>query len=283
MVFLLKICWGIEQCSRHRESRYGSLLTISTFSSCWYTAKVVYQQEAERIANAALRSQREFTHRLVCCFWFLFGESRPERFQKMKKIQILKPDDWSLVQKYDLPDTLVLQPWEQMKQQRTMSQLADISSICAMLSSFMMLSVITFMAGNSLKAPRNFICVIPVFVMLSFALEIWITAEYMRTSFVLNCFAGDTMSMLESFIKRKLTLLFKKAARKFIFRWVIIFPDRKPLNGNVLHCFRSGLLIRRWLLPERSFIRLSWFVSVSLLSCLFFRIFLDRKVWVLTV
>ena len=75
--------------------------------------------------------------------------------------------------------------------------------------------------------------------------EIWITAEYMKTSFALSFFAVDTMSMLASSIKRRSTLLLREAARRFIFRSATTFPGRKHLRENALLCFRSEMLIRK--------------------------------------
>ena len=68
MESLLKICWSIEQCSDTKKGHEVSLLTDMSFLKWRYTAKAVYEQEAERIANAALRRQHEFTHKLLCYF-----------------------------------------------------------------------------------------------------------------------------------------------------------------------------------------------------------------------
>ena len=95
-----------------------------------------------------------------------------------------------------------------------------------------------------------FSCVTAVFDMQYWEAEIWITAEYMKTSFASSFFAVDTMSMSESSKKRRSTLLLREAARRFIFRSATIFPGRKHLRENVLLFFRSEMLIRKWLLPE---------------------------------
>ena len=51
--------------------------------------------------------------------------------------------------------------------------------------------------------------------------------------------------MSASSIKRKSTLLLREAARRFIFRSATTFPGRKHLRENTLLCFRFEMLIRK--------------------------------------
>jgi hypothetical protein len=98
---------------------------------------------------------------------------------------------------------------------------------------------------NTLKALKSSICVTAVFDMQYWEAEIWIMAEYMKTSFASSFFAVDTMSMSASSIKRKSTLLLSEAARSFIFRSATTFPVRKHLRENALLSFRFEMLIRK--------------------------------------
>ena len=119
-----------------------------------------------------------------------------------------------------------------------------------MLLYFMILRDTTSGARNTLKALKSSICVTVVFDMQYWEAEIWITAEYMKTSFASSFFAVDTMFMSASSIKRKSTLLPREAARRFIFRSATTFPGSKHLRENTLLCFRFEMLIRKLLLPE---------------------------------
>lgn len=83
---------------------------------------------------------------------------------------------------------------------------------------FMILRDTIFVEKNILKALKSSIWVITAFDMQCSEAEIWTMAEFMRTSFALNFFAGDMMSMSESSIKKKSILLRREAVKKFIFR-----------------------------------------------------------------
>jgi len=98
---------------------------------------------------------------------------------------------------------------------------------------------------NTLKALKSSIYVTAVFDMQYLEAEIWIMAEYMKTSFASSFFAVDTMSMSASSIKRKSTLLLSEAARSFIFKSATTFPVRKHLRENALLSFRFEMLIRK--------------------------------------
>ena len=171
-----------------------------------------------------------------------------------------------LVQKYALPDTLVLQRLSEflmdnisnLTSPNKVSQLLTANetptnhvtvtstlSICAMLLYFMILRDTTSEVRNTLKALRNSICVTAVFDMQYWGAEIWIMAEYMKTSFASSFFAVDMMFMSASSTKRKSTLLLREAARSFIFRSATTFPGRKHLRENALLCFRFEMLIRK--------------------------------------
>ena len=84
-----------------------------------------------------------------------------------------------------------------------------------MLLYFMILRDTTSVARNILKALRSSICVTAAFDMQYWEAEIWIMAEYMKTSFASSFFAVDMMFMSASFIKRKSTLLLREVARSF--------------------------------------------------------------------
>jgi len=64
---------------------------------------------------------------------------------------------------------------------------------------------------------KSSICVTAVFNMQYWEAEIWIMAEYMKTSFASSFFAVDTMSMSASSIKRKSTLLLSEAEREVLY------------------------------------------------------------------
>lgn len=66
-----------------------------------------------------------------------------------------------------------------------------------------------------------------------------------ETLFVSSFFAVDMMSMSASSIKRKSTLLLREVAKRFIFRSATTFPGRKHLRENALLCFRFETLIRK--------------------------------------
>ena len=121
---------------------------------------------------------------------------------------------------------------------------ANTLSICAMLLYFMILRDTTSEVRNTLKALKSSICVTAVFDMQYWGAEIWIMAEYMKTSYASSFFAVDMMFMSASFIKRKSTLLLREVARSFIFRSATTFPGRKHLRENALLCFRFEMLIR---------------------------------------
>ena len=80
---------------------------------------------------------------------------------------------------------------------------------------------------NTLKVLKSSICVTAVFDMQYWEAEIWIMAEYMKTSYASSFFAVDMMFMSASSIKRKSTLLLREVARRFIFKSATTFPGRK--------------------------------------------------------
>ena len=143
-----------------------------------------------------------------------------------------------LVQKYALPDTLVLQrlsefldvidsvflrfvrigPGQTALYGVILKQLESISDICAMPLSFTTLSAMTSGVENIWKARKSFICVIQVSVMPFWEAEIWITAGCMKTWSALNFCAVGMMCMSESCTRKKSTSLYKRVTKKSIFR-----------------------------------------------------------------
>ena len=78
MESLLKICWSIESKQKAEIADSMSLLISCSAIFDFYLAKAVHEQEAERIANAALH-RREGRCKLACKSPFIvsrrFGES----------------------------------------------------------------------------------------------------------------------------------------------------------------------------------------------------------------
>ena len=89
---------------------------------------------------------------------------------------------------------------------------------------------------------KSSICVTAVFNMQYWEAEIWIMAEYMKTSFASSFFAVDMMFMSASSTKRKSTLLLREATRSFIFRSATTFPGSKHLRENAFLGFRFEML-----------------------------------------
>ena len=172
----------------------------------------------------------------------------------------------NLVQKYALPDTLVLQRLSEFLMDN-ISNLTSPNKVSQLLTAnetptnhvtvgkyikylcnafvFYDIKRYDIRGKKYLESSESSICVTVVFDMQYWEAEIWITAEYMKTSFALNFFVVDTMSMSASSIKRRSTLLLREAARRFIFRSATTFPGRKHLRENALLCFRSEMLIRK--------------------------------------
>ena len=68
---------------------------------------------------------------------------------------------------------------------------------------------------NTLKALKSSICVTAVFDMQYWKAEIWIMAEYMKTSFASNFFAVDTMSMSASSYQKEIDFVAQRGSEKF--------------------------------------------------------------------
>ena len=171
-----------------------------------------------------------------------------------------------LVQKYALPDTLVLQRLSEFLMDN-ISNLTSPNKVSQLLTAnetptnhvtvgkyikylcnafvFYDIKRYDIRGKKYLESSEKFYFVTAVFDMQYWEAEIWITAEYMKTSFASSFFAVDTMSMSASSIKRRSTLLLREAARSFIFRSATTFPDRKHLRENALLCFRFEMLIRK--------------------------------------
>ena len=169
-----------------------------------------------------------------------------------------------LVQKYTLPDTLVLQRLSEFLMDN-ISNLTSPNKVSQLLTAnetptnhvtvgkyikylcnafvFYDIKRYDIRGKKYLESSEKFYLCDILHILL--ADSIWIMAEYMKTSFASSFFAVDMMFMSASSIKRKLTLLLREAARSFIFRSATTFPVRKHLRENARLCFRFEMLIRK--------------------------------------
>ena len=78
----------------------------------------------------------------------------------------------------------------------------------------MILKDTTSEARNTLKVLKSSICVTAVFDMQYWEAEIWITAEYMKTSFASHFFAVDTMSMSDKLYQKEVDFVAQRGSEK---------------------------------------------------------------------
>ena len=144
-----------------------------------------------------------------------------------------------LVQKYALPDTLVLQRLSEflmdnvsnLTSPNKVSQLLTASNtqtnhvtvgkyIRYLCNAFVFYDIKRYdIRGRKyLESSESFICVIQVSVMPFWEAEIWITAGCMKTWSALNFCAVGMMCMSESCTRKKSTSLYKRVTKKSIFR-----------------------------------------------------------------
>ena len=84
-----------------------------------------------------------------------------------------------------------------------------------MLLYFMILRDTTSEVRNTLKALKSSICVTAVFDMQYWEAEIWIMAEYMKTSFASSFFAVDMMFMSAKLYQKEIDFVAQRGSEKF--------------------------------------------------------------------